>query len=145
MSKVFKEDGNLSDYGNATFKAALDGEVKLILGMANTEAELQIIGSLLLKRVADLISEQRAVTKQFTSKLDKMTDDQFEAYLKIKYGARWPLQTLRTEELERSKRCSFYRKLEQSDLCTGHWWHDEYGQSSFMHDDHTYCPVHDKG
>lgn len=27
--------------------------------------------------------------------------------------------------------------------CTGHYWHDEYGNEAFVHDEYTYCPVHD--
>lgn len=143
MSKLFKEDGNLTEYGDKLLREEFDMEVKLWLKQANSETEVQILGSLLAKRVGDLVNEQLSTKKAYQGKLDKMTDDQFEAFLKIKYGPRWPLITLTTEELERSKRCSFYRKLEQDDRCTGHWWHDEYGQSSFVHDDFTYCPIHD--
>jgi hypothetical protein len=34
-------------------------------------------------------------------------------------------------------------KTETLPGCTGHWWRDEYGSEAFVHDEFTYCPVHD--
>ena len=31
-----------------------------------------------------------------------------------------------------------------TNVCTGHYWRDEFGNEAFVHDEFIYCPVHDR-
>lgn len=66
-----------------------------------TFAEMQTLGSNLHKMIGDAISDRIASRMQFAAKLEAMTDEQFEAYLEVKYGNVWRFITLAPEELAR--------------------------------------------
>lgn len=136
---MYKENGLLSEHG-----ACVTHDVKMavwkLLRMnedvkSMDEGQLRVLGGALQKIVADQISDRIQERKEIAKKLSEMEDAEFERLLKKKYGERWMLVSLEPEELER---------VSQNNPCTGHTWHDEYGNETFAHDDFTYCPVHDK-
>ncbi len=141
MSKLYKENGLLSDHGvhvthpvkMALYKLLNQHEDIKVL----SELELRDLGGALQKIVGDAISERVNFKNEVQKKLDAMNDERFTGYLKAKYGSRWMLQSLSTEELERLPPAS-------TDKCSGSWWNDEYGNESFQHNEFSYCPVHDK-
>jgi len=55
--KLYKENGYLSEIGEDTFKQYLDKEIQLLLNNAADVGELRLIGSLIQKRVGDLVSD----------------------------------------------------------------------------------------
>ena len=55
--KLFDEKGNLTPYGKELFSIHFDREVQLFLNHAENENDLRLIGSLIHKRVGDLVSE----------------------------------------------------------------------------------------
>ena len=56
MNNLFNEKGDLSDNGKDIFEISLDKEIQILLNGAENENELRIIGSLLCKRVGDMVS-----------------------------------------------------------------------------------------
>lgn len=55
--KLYKENGYLSEFGEKTFKLFLDKEIESLLKESKSESELRLIGSLIQKRVGDLVSD----------------------------------------------------------------------------------------
>jgi hypothetical protein len=162
--KLFNEKGDLSDNGKDSFEMYLDKEIQVLLNGAENENELRIIGGLITKRVGDMVSNAIQKKRELQGKFAAMTDEEFERYLDAKYGEQygqyWRLRSepiLSLEEHERAIIASENKidklqqdlfeapsnKLDDSQKCTGYWWHDEYGNQSYIHDEFTRCPVHD--
>lgn len=99
--KLFTESGFLSQYGKETFEQSLDKEIKAILNTATSEEELRLLGSLISNRVGNMVADCIVARKQKANQFQSMTDEQFESYLKTKYGDRWMLVSLTPEEFER--------------------------------------------
>lgn len=137
MNKMYKENGFLSEEGERVFKEVLDSKISVLLKQGQTEHELRLIGSLIQQRVGTAVADAVQAKRSITTKFAEMSNEQFEGYLRAKYGERWVLQTLTQEEFARLPHAS-------TEKCNGSWWHDEYGNESFQHDDYTCCPVHDK-
>lgn len=104
MKKMFTENGLLSEEGSRVFKEILDGKINTILSQAENVAELQILGSLLHKRIGDAVSEKILAQQERQKLFEDMNDEQFKAYLKAKYGDNWIFQTLANEELDRARK-----------------------------------------
>lgn len=139
MNKLYKENGLLSSHGeNVTY--GLSQALSKLLSDPHisemSEHELRTFGGALQKIVGDAISNKIQAKKDLSSRFAAMSDEQFEGFLKVKYGPRWILVSMTPEELDRA--------MLLKSKCTGHLWHDEYGNESFQHDDFTYCPVHDR-
>lgn len=104
-SKWFKENGFLSDEGDKAFlevKTELENLLDTDEVRDMTISELQTLGSCLAKLTADRIHDKIVHRQRMTSELETMTDDQFYAYLKDKYGEHvWQFCTLSPEELAR--------------------------------------------
>lgn len=58
MSKLFKENGFLSEYGDSTFQQYLDKEISVLLNGAKSESELRLIGSLIVNRVGNMVADR---------------------------------------------------------------------------------------
>ena len=87
-SKLTDEQGRLTDVGKESFRVLFLEQVHDILNCAETEEEARILGANLSSFVADLISKKVLefhVARAKVSKLWKMSDDEFEAYLTEKY------------------------------------------------------------
>lgn len=139
MNKMYKENGLLSEHGQCVTSPVKMAVYKLLWQDEEIkqmdESQLRVLGGVLQKIVADQISERIQHKNEVAKSLAVMEDAEFERLLKKKYGDRWMLVSLEKEELER---------VSQTNPCNGHYWHDEYGNESFTHDEYTLCPVHDK-
>lgn len=101
MSKLFKENGMISEEGERVFKEILDSKISVILKQAESESELRILGSLIMSRVGDAVANRVQAKQELTTKLSAMNDDQFYGYLQAKYGDKWVLVSLTPEEYAR--------------------------------------------
>lgn len=109
MSKLFREDSFLSEDGKKVLQPLHDGLMEVISDIAVREmsvAELRVLGANLAKLVGDVISEQIFARTQNTNRFNTLTDEQFYAQLKAKYGEHWMLVTLTKDELARLPRLS---------------------------------------
>lgn len=103
MNKYINGNGFLTEDGKrimAPVQQALNTALKE-LG-ANDEASLRNAGAVLAKLVGDTISNTIQNKKDTEAMLNAMSDEQFEAFMKAKYGERWLFQTATPEELKRS-------------------------------------------
>jgi hypothetical protein len=64
MSKLYKDNGFLSEYGDEVFREHLDKEFTILLNSAKDENEARLISSLIMKRIGD-------ITSHFVMKLKK--------------------------------------------------------------------------
>jgi predicted house-cleaning noncanonical NTP pyrophosphatase (MazG superfamily) len=106
MYKIFKEDGTLSLYGKKVFEQlhyTLSEKIASPEVRALTHNQLLILKSHLSQLVGDLISEIALDKKQSASYLSSLTDEEFEAYMKNKYGEHWEFEACTPEELDRVK------------------------------------------
>lgn len=97
MSKLYKENGMISEEGKQVFKETFDSTVQKLLSQAGSETEIRMIASLIHARVGELAFD----TIQNISSLDKLSDDEFDQFLKDKYGDDWMQKALPHEELNR--------------------------------------------
>lgn len=100
----FKEGGFLSEEGNRIvmdFRAALENIMSSDEVREMSFAEVQTLGSNLHKMVGDEVTNRISARLQFAKKLEEMSDEQFEAFLKAKHGSVWQLVTLLPEEIQR--------------------------------------------
>jgi hypothetical protein len=143
------DGGSLSEEGKritADFQTALNDILSKTEVREMTFSEVQTLGANLHKMVGDAISDRITGRIQFANSLEQMTDAQFEAYLKVKYGSVWSRVTLTPEELARIRpltEAHIKRAMQVDDRCTGFMWRDEYGQEAFTHNEFDYCPIHD--
>jgi len=104
MEKLFDEKGNfteaghklLSDFNYGLFMIMLSDHVADM-----SEAELRLLGSQLHQIVGETITNKISRKLQITSYFNFMSDMEFEAYLKEKYGPIWDVTPLTPEELAR--------------------------------------------
>ena len=105
MSSIyFKESGFLSKEGESlltNFKSSIEMLFDTDEVQELTEAEIRILGSNLLNMVSDKVSRYLAFKKRRATQFDELTDQQFEDYLKEKYGDLWILMSLTEDELAR--------------------------------------------
>lgn len=66
-----------------------------------SQTEVRNLGATLSKVVGDTICEQIAIRLKARNKFFKMTDQEFENYLKDKYGPNWAFMSCTPEEYER--------------------------------------------
>ncbi len=104
MSKLFKENGFLSEDGEKIFKETLDPQISALLKQGQNENEIRLIASLIHKRVGDAAANLIQAKKEIANKFAQMSNEQFEGYLKAKYGDRWLFVSLTPEELDRVPR-----------------------------------------
>lgn len=113
MSKMFRDNGFLSEEGKQVLQPLHDGLMEVISSKDVRDmsvAELRTLGANLAKAVGDVISEQIYARSQVSKRFESMTDEQFEAYLRAKHGDRWMFVTLTPAELERCP------KLQQQEI-----------------------------
>lgn len=104
MSKLFQENGFLNKDGErAVF--LLKNKLEDILDHDDVRnmsvQELYVLQSNLMKLVADAMSNKIANRQKITNEYAHMTDDEFYAYLKDKYGDLWQFMSLTPEEISR--------------------------------------------
>lgn len=57
-TKLYKPNGFLSECGESVFKDHLDKEINNLLSQAENEAELRLIGSLIINRVGNMVADR---------------------------------------------------------------------------------------
>lgn len=97
MSKLYKENGMISEEGQRVFKETIDAKIRMLLGQGETETEVRIIASLIHARVGDFALDK---IQEF-NKFEQMSDDEFDQYLKNQYGDNWMHMSLSWPELKR--------------------------------------------
>jgi hypothetical protein len=106
MKDLFKENGFLSEYGKemvAPIQNRLENLLTSIEVRYLSETELRALGGVISKLVGDTIADFIAHKAEVDRKLSSMTDDEFENYMKNKYGERWMFKSASSEELKRCK------------------------------------------
>lgn len=106
LNKFVSETGFLTNEGKLEFEKTLAAPLKEVLALATTEAEVNMLGGVLSHFVADMISTRRFKIKETASKFDAMSDDEFDQYLKNKYGDNYFFVSLTDEEMKRVPRLS---------------------------------------
>lgn len=102
--KMFTENGFLSEEGERVFSEIIDSKISTILKQAKNDDELRILESLLKNRIGEAVFNVMQAKREITAKFAAMTDEQFEAYLKAKYGEKHLFISLTPEELDRVPR-----------------------------------------
>jgi hypothetical protein len=105
MRTIFEDNGQLSEEGKRIFLDFNYGLGQILNSdqvLDMTETQLQTLGIHLLKMIGDTITNRIARKRQFDAKLQAMTDQQFEVYLKDKYSEHWNIHSLEEEELRRA-------------------------------------------
>jgi|SRR6185369_5116035 len=109
MNKLYKENGLLSEHGENVTYPLKDALQRILFHndiRALSEYELRTLGGALQKIVGDAISERTQAKRELASKFAAMSDDDFYAHLKNRYGEKWMLVSLNNEEFERLPRLS---------------------------------------
>lgn len=57
-TKLYKPNGFLSECGESVFRNHLDKEISSLLSQAESEAELRLIGSLIMNRVGNMVADR---------------------------------------------------------------------------------------
>lgn len=104
MLNLFLENGLLNKAGEK-YTSGVRGAIQEIMESDEirdmNEAELRALQSNLAKMVGDHFGKLIARNMQFVNQLNAMTDEQFYAHLKEKYGDTWILNSLEKEERDR--------------------------------------------
>ena len=106
MNKYFTDNGFLSEEGKKLVEEFNFGLATTLMQDAvrnMSEAEISTLGCNLGKCLGDTISNLIQSKSQSKNKFIAMTDEQFEAHLKERYGERWMLVSVTKEELDRVK------------------------------------------
>lgn len=107
MNKFFKDNAYLSEEGKQMLKPLVEALEK-IFGTQDVKdmdvLEMNTLGSNMAKIVGDFVFETIRAKNDLTRKFNEMSDEQFEAYLKVKYGDMHALVSLTKEELARVPR-----------------------------------------
>jgi hypothetical protein len=100
----FNDNGFLSEEGKRMlleFNTAIENLMATDEVDDMSETEIRALGSVLAKIVGDVISNRISRKLQENVKFEAMSDDDFETYLKNKYGDNWVFMTLTPEEFKR--------------------------------------------
>lgn len=106
MKKLFTGNGHLTEEGRNSFQtvqSALDGVLSTVC-RDMSESELLTVQAALAKMVGDTMSWHIQAKRDLRNKFAAMTDEQFEGFLKAKYGEKWRFISLTKEEYERVPR-----------------------------------------
>ena len=106
MKKLFTDNGFLNHAGKEAFgqvQAALDSTLSDVC-RDMSEQELLMVQAVLAKMVGDTMSSYMQSKRDLKNKFAAMSDEQFDAFLKAKYGDKWRFISLTKEEYERVPR-----------------------------------------
>ena len=119
QSKWFKENGSLSEKGESgicVFSDALEEVFSNYDVNQMSEQELHILFSNLQHKLGNIFANKMTEKRnkpQVPNYLANMADDEFEGYLKNKYGKNWALRTLTPEELARTELLASQQKIKE--------------------------------
>lgn len=106
MRTIFKIDGSLTEWGIQAlndFTASIQNLLERDEVASMTESELHLLGSVLAQKVGQAICKKIARKKQMTNAFDKMSNQEFENYLREKNGDLYLAMSLTPEEMTRIK------------------------------------------
>jgi len=104
MEKFFDEKGGLTTRAKQIMLDLTYGLEQLISSDSVTEMtenELRMLSSHLLGMIADAVSKKISCKLQQKNAFDHMSDEEFENYLKEKYGTIWRFVSLTEAEYQR--------------------------------------------
>lgn len=104
FEKFYKENGFLSEEGKQLLAPVAEALSKVFSSLdvrEMSESQLRILGSSLQHLVGEATSNVIQNKNEITRRFESMTDEQFEAFLKVKYGDKWMLVSLTPEEFAR--------------------------------------------
>lgn len=116
MRKIFNDDASLTEEGKSIF---LDFNIGLSRAMHSDQAhdmgedELLILSTHMHKVIGDAITNRISCKRQLKAKLQVMTDQEFDTYLKAKYGDNWFIHGLEPEELARVPLSDFQKLADE--------------------------------
>ena len=106
MSHYFNENGSLSEEGK-TFLTNFRSGLEMLFDTDElrelTECELRMLQSNMIELISTKFSNRIASKIYKANKFANLTDQEFEDYLKNKYGNMYPFMSLTEEELHRVK------------------------------------------
>src|SRR5271170_1453769 len=112
MNKFFTDNGTPTAEGQKLLdivKSATQDLMESDVVYHMDQAELLILGGHLAKIVGEAISRKITYKLRLTHRYQSMTDDEFRAHLKDKYGECWPIVSLEVEELQRMPQAELER------------------------------------
>jgi hypothetical protein len=104
MRTIFKIDGSLTEWGIQAlndFTASIQNLLERDEVASMTESELHLLGSVLAQKVGQAICNKTARKKQMSNIFDKMSDQEFQDYLREKNGDLYLMMTFTPEEMIR--------------------------------------------
>jgi hypothetical protein len=116
MNKLFDNHSNLTPDGKRVFvefDTALHNIMHCDQVNDMTESELLLLGTHMHKIIGEAITKKISQKKQLQHRLAAMTDQQFQDYLKDKYGEMWFITSLEPEECERVPLQDYDKMLEE--------------------------------
>ncbi len=104
MNKLIDDAGFLNEAG----KKATNNFKNVVKDLLNSNEvknlspmELKIFGGTLIKIIGDLICDKTSKEEIKENKFSSMTNEEFDFYLKNKYGSGWQFVVLEEDELKR--------------------------------------------
>ena len=104
FEKFYKENGFLSEEGKKLLAPVAEALSKVFTSVEvreMSESQLRILGSSLSHLVGETTSNFIQSKAEVTRRFESMSEEQFEAYLKAKYGDKWMFVSLTPEEFAR--------------------------------------------
>jgi|SRR5579885_730370 len=104
FEKFYKENGFLSEEGKKLLAPVAEALSKVFASAdvrEMSESQLRVLGSSLAHMVGETTTNVIQSKAEVTRRFEQMSDEQFEAYLKAKYGDKWMLVSLTPEEFAR--------------------------------------------
>jgi hypothetical protein len=104
FDKLYKDNGILTEEGKNLLAPVEEALRKVFASPEVREmsiSQLRTLGSSLSHLVGETTSNVIQGKTELTNRMEKLTDEQFEAYLKAKYGDKWMLVSLTPEEFAR--------------------------------------------
>lgn len=106
MKKLFEGNGFLTEEGKKAF-ASVQSQLNETLNNVcrdMSESEMLMVQATLAKMVGDTMSWHIQAKRDLHNKFAAMSDEQFEGFLRAKYGEKWRCFSLTKEELDRCPR-----------------------------------------
>jgi hypothetical protein len=108
-NELVKEGGVLSDYGKGFLKRLTDNLESALSSeevRSMSVSQLRTFGGILAKLIGDAVSNRMEIKSNYENRFSIMSDNEFETYLKNKYGEKWTLTPLSKDEFARCEAMS---------------------------------------
>lgn len=104
FNDLVQQNGFLTEEGRKLLEPVTDALQKVLYSSelrGATDEQIRLLGSIAMAQVADSVSQKVQRKVNIENSLKAMTDNEFEMYLKQKYGDKWNTTSLTPEEFER--------------------------------------------